>query len=192
MKDKQIIQPRPSKSPQEIRVNVESHPDLGTTGHVESVNRLYTPPSSPVILFHVGLKTKYKSVSAYGGASDEDCQSIWVGMDEIQIFGLPDYLQENVKISEVSKYEIFICIFTRRLLEEMCCPNPANKTTLWEKPDPTDLINPCKEIDLGTEANRALRGFPSKNPCLEVSLGPKHVGECTPFIPAEFIFNNRD
>jgi len=70
-----------------IKVRVKQHKDLGATGLVESVNLVLE--TADVVILHVSMHRKYQGVSAYGGATDEGCQSVWVHFDEIQIEGLP-------------------------------------------------------------------------------------------------------
>ncbi len=110
-----------------IKATVKQHCALGNAGHVEAVNLLYH--GEDVILLHVSLRTKSKGVDAYGGATDEDVQSIWVGFDEIQLT-LPEDFRHSITVSEVSRYELFIAIFKYKLLEDMTDAG-CDKVELW-------------------------------------------------------------
>ena len=110
-----------------IQAIVKQHPKLGNVGHIEAVNLLYQ--GEDVILLHVNLHTKNKGVDAYGGATDEDVQSVWVGFDEIQLT-LPEEFRHNIITAEGSRYEIFITIFKYKLLEDMTDAG-CDEVELW-------------------------------------------------------------
>jgi len=113
-----------------IKINVKRHPERGNSGHVESVNLLTM--TDDVIILHVNMSTKNKGVDAYGGATDEGFQSVWIGMDEIQM-KLPERFKHNNIFSEPGRYETYICIFRFELLEKMSVPNSS--APLWESPE---------------------------------------------------------
>jgi len=113
-----------------MQVNVKHH-DLGAGRHVESIGLLHQ--SKDVIILLIDLKTKYKNIGAYGGATDEGVQSVWVGDDEIQM-KLPFGFEHNQMFAEVSRYTIHLCIYRYGLLEEYS-DSSYNDVVLWECED---------------------------------------------------------
>jgi hypothetical protein len=112
-----------------VRVTVKQHNFSFTkSGHVNTVQLLYQ--GEDVILLEVDLKTKNKTIDAYGGATDENCQSIWIGGDEIQIT-LPDGFGHTTIFAETSRYTIHVCIFKYELAEKMV-DSKYEDVVLWE------------------------------------------------------------
>lgn len=116
-----------------IKVNVKSHTniDADQCGHVNNVGLIHH--GEDVILLDIDLKTKYKEVGAFGGATDEDVQSIWIGMDEVQLTLPPDF-QHNVIYASTSRYTIHITIAKFKLWEQFS-DSTYEDVILWESPD---------------------------------------------------------
>jgi hypothetical protein len=110
-----------------IKVNVKQH-SFAKTGHVNAVQLLYH--GDDVILLEIDLHTKYKTVSEYGGATDSNCQSIWIGGDEVQIT-LPEEFGHNIVFTETSRYTIHVCIYKYELAEKMVDAKYED-VVLWE------------------------------------------------------------
>lgn len=111
-----------------MKINVKQHPEVGKVGHIEDIGLVHQ--TNDVIVLYVNLRTKNKTVSAYGGASDSGVQSVWIGGDEIQM-ELPGEFERNLIFSESARYAIHICIYRFQLVEEMCSAG----VHLWEAPE---------------------------------------------------------
>jgi hypothetical protein len=109
-----------------VGINVKYHDERR---HIEDICLLCRDEN--VIVLHVNMRTKNKPVSAYGGATDEGVQSIWIGFNEIQL-SLPEDFKDNCVASECSRYTIYITIFKHKLLEDMCQSGSKDDVCLWE------------------------------------------------------------
>jgi hypothetical protein len=105
-------------------IQVKSH-GSSNVGHIEFISLVYQ--SDDVILFDIDLKTKYKDVSGYGGATDKVSQSLWIGMDEVQII-LPKGFGRHVIYAEASRYTVHVCIGRSGLWDKMV----ESGAILWE------------------------------------------------------------
>lgn len=112
-----------------IEINVKYHDD--ESDHIESVGLLLC--TDDVAILYVDLKTKYKHVGAFGGATDSGVQSFWIGMAEVQM-KLPEHLQHNIVFASTSRYTTYVTIFRYSLLEEYS-DGDYDKVILWERPD---------------------------------------------------------
>lgn len=112
-----------------MKIEVKYHDERR---HIEDICLLYR--NEDVILLHINMRTKNRTIDAFGGATDEEVQSIWIGMNEIQMTLPPDF-HDNHIFAEGSRYTIYVAIFKHRLLEEMTTPGGKDGVCLWEDPD---------------------------------------------------------
>lgn len=108
-----------------VRIEVTSNSDHNIR-HIESIHLLYE--SSDTVLLHVDLRTKHKDAGCF--YFEDGHQSVWVGNDEIRVF-LPESFQDAVMFAETARYTMYICIATRKLVDD-------RGELLWKKPQETE------------------------------------------------------
>jgi hypothetical protein len=115
-----------------MKIKVKQH-NLGgdNNDHIESVNLVHL--GDDVIILDINLRTKYKQVSGFGGASESGWQSLWVGNDEV-LMQLPERFSDNHIFAEGSRYNISVCIYRYELLETMT-ESKYEDVVLWESPE---------------------------------------------------------
>ena len=109
-----------------MRIKIVKHPECGaSTAHIESVSVVKETPE--IVLIDINLRTKNKSVDAYGGSSDPDAFSVWVGYEEVQFSGLPDPPAGKFwhGFAETSRYTAMLCLY--------CCEISERSKCVWNK-----------------------------------------------------------
>lgn len=113
-----------------MKIRVKQHKELGDTGFIDHVGLVYQNDDVIILNIDLNRKGKYKEVSAYGGATDEDYQSIWIGFDEIQM-SLPERFSHNQIFASTSRYTLSVCIYRFELLERFS-DSSYDEVILWE------------------------------------------------------------